>query len=213
MKSLSIETTGRFLSLALHEWASPEKVQRVDAFFQETPSMQAELLIPSIARMLEKNKMKLEDLSLLACDVGPGSFTGVRVGLSTARAMAQGLSLPLVGVNSLEAMAWPLRNKQDGAILMPRLPAVPGEVYFAAYKTPFRELQKPVWKEDAVFEKAVKKFSDALLVETPPRAEAIGEIGVRRYLKSPRSKAFHYERVVPLYLLPSWAERKKPRAR
>lgn len=58
-----------------------------------------------IQRLLDESKRKLEDLNLIALALGPGSFTGLRIGLSIAKAMAYALSKPLKGVSSLEALA------------------------------------------------------------------------------------------------------------
>ena len=65
-----------------------------------------------IWRLLAEQGLQPCELDLVACDVGPGSFTGLRLGLATARALAWGLGLPVVGIGSLEAMvadAWAAR--------------------------------------------------------------------------------------------------------
>ena len=65
----------------------------------------AERIFSAISEALDAAGVKQSDLGLIACDIGPGSFTGVRVGVATAKGLALGLSVPLVGVGSLEAMA------------------------------------------------------------------------------------------------------------
>lgn len=65
----------------------------------------AEVLMAQIDALLIKANIKRQDLSQIVCSIGPGSFTGVRVGLSAAKALAQALGVPLVGVTTLESLA------------------------------------------------------------------------------------------------------------
>lgn len=65
----------------------------------------AERIFSAISEALDAARLKRSDLGLIVCDIGPGSFTGVRVGVATAKGLALGLGVPLVGVGSLEAMA------------------------------------------------------------------------------------------------------------
>lgn len=65
----------------------------------------AERIFSAITEALEAAKITPADVELIACDIGPGSFTGVRVGVATAKGLALGLGVPLVGVGGLEAMA------------------------------------------------------------------------------------------------------------
>lgn len=62
-------------------------------------------LTEQIWQVLSQGGLQARDLHCIACDVGPGSFTGLRLGMSTARALAWGLGVPTVGIGSLEAMA------------------------------------------------------------------------------------------------------------
>ncbi len=62
-------------------------------------------LMPSIHYLIKNSKSNIEDIKAFVVTTGPGSFTGLRVGLSTAKGMAHGLQIPVIGVSSLEAMA------------------------------------------------------------------------------------------------------------
>lgn len=73
------------------------------------------------------------DLSLVAVGLGPGSFTSLRVGLATAKAIALSRRVPLVGVSSLAAMAWQVRDRISG-LLCPVLDAKRGDLYAACYR-------------------------------------------------------------------------------
>ncbi len=63
------------------------------------------MLVPSIVRMLEQAAWRKEDLAALVVGVGPGSFTGIRTGLVTARTLAHALALPLISVSGFECLA------------------------------------------------------------------------------------------------------------
>jgi len=71
----------------------------------ETQREQASLLMPLIQEILEEAQIGFNDLDLLTCGMGPGSFTGLRIGLTTAKVMAMSLDVPLIGLNNLEIMA------------------------------------------------------------------------------------------------------------
>lgn len=81
------------------------------------PRTHAENLIPSIDRLLAGAGWKIGDLDLIAVSKGPGSFTGLRIGIATAKGLAMAARLPIVGVSTLEAfalvLAAPLYNADD----------------------------------------------------------------------------------------------------
>ena len=62
----------------------------------------SENLLSLMEEILDRNNVKLNDLDLVACSVGPGSFTGIRIGVSSIKAIAEVLDIPIAGVNSLE---------------------------------------------------------------------------------------------------------------
>lgn len=92
----------------------------------------SETLIPSFQEMLEKTKLDIKDLDLLALTVGPGSFTGVRIGASTVKGFALALEKPVAGVSTLEALAsnFPFSSLP----IMPLFDARRGEIYSAMFK-------------------------------------------------------------------------------
>lgn len=88
-------------------------------------------LMPMVEEALQKSGKQLADLDLLACVVGPGSFTGVRIGVAVCQGMARGLSLSCVAVNALEAMAYSAMELD--AVICPMRDARAGQVYAAAF--------------------------------------------------------------------------------
>ena len=90
-----------------------------------------ETLTPAITFLCESSGTELESIDLVAVDIGPGGYTGVRVGLATARAIAHALDVPLIGVPSLDVLAFPMRITSRRIISI--LDARRGELYWASY--------------------------------------------------------------------------------
>lgn len=92
----------------------------------------AETLAPAIDFLRTQARIELSEISAIAVDVGPGLFTGLRVGVAAAKAMAQALRIPMIPVSSLDLLAWPLRfsNKQVVACIDARR----GEVFHCVYR-------------------------------------------------------------------------------
>ena len=92
----------------------------------------AETLVPAIEFLCAQADIELTELGAVAVDVGPGLFTGMRVGLATAKSIAQALRLPMIGVTSLDLLAFPLRHgvRPVAAIIDARK----GELFWAAYR-------------------------------------------------------------------------------
>jgi len=97
---LGIDTSTSNMTIALLK--DGEVVQEHDTEAVRNHSVQ---LLPNIQSLLQDAKIKPKDLSLLAVGQGPGSYTGVRIGVTTAKTFAWSLGLPLIGVSSLQAMA------------------------------------------------------------------------------------------------------------
>ena len=92
----------------------------------------AELVVPAIGHVLELAGLRVSQTSGIAVGRGPGLFTGLRVGVATARALAQVLRVPIVGIGSLDVLAFPLRHARGriGAVT----DAKRGEVFYAFYR-------------------------------------------------------------------------------
>lgn len=132
MLILGIDTATLTLSLALVERDPTGRDRILEQVTFPPPTPHSSLLPAQIEAMLGRAGHALEDLGAIVVGLGPGSFTGLRVGLSTARAMAFARQIPLVGASSLEAMARAVGQRRHlgaGALLVPLLDARKGEVY------------------------------------------------------------------------------------
>jgi tRNA threonylcarbamoyladenosine biosynthesis protein TsaB len=92
----------------------------------------AETLVPAIDFLCRQAHVELDEIGAIAVDLGPGLFTGLRVGVATAKAMASALRVPVVGVSSLDLLAFPVRwtNRQIVSVVDARR----GEVFYATYR-------------------------------------------------------------------------------
>jgi tRNA threonylcarbamoyladenosine biosynthesis protein TsaB len=131
MTILGIDTSTRHGSIALvragQVLGSLQVAGRLD---------HSEQALMSVSYLLSRLGVARGDLDAVAVSVGPGSFTGVRVGLASAGGLARGLGIPALGLSSLEALARSVSGRRPGSWICPWLEAGRGEVYAAAYQDP-----------------------------------------------------------------------------
>jgi tRNA threonylcarbamoyladenosine biosynthesis protein TsaB len=92
----------------------------------------AETLVPAIQFLCAQARIELAEIGAIAVDVGPGLFTGLRVGVATAKAMALALRVPMVGVSSLDLLAFEVRWTSRRIVSV--VDARRGEVFYAFYR-------------------------------------------------------------------------------
>lgn len=108
----------------------------------------AENLAPAIDFVRRQARIELSDVSVVAVDLGPGLFTGLRVGVAAAKAMAHALRVPMIGISSLDLLAWPLRHTVRELVAV--IDARRSEIFHARYRpTPggVQRLAEPVVSE------------------------------------------------------------------
>ena len=103
MCSSDLETSGFRESVAVYNNGKITEINK------EVKSHSSHLL-RAIDKVLKKSGAKLEDLDCLAASLGPGSFTGIRIGLSTMQGLSLALNIPLIGIPTLDAVAENVRN-------------------------------------------------------------------------------------------------------
>ena len=128
MYILGIETTGPYGSVALLDGSG-----KTCGYEVSTNTMShLQDLIPMVDSMLKKAGVKKEEITYVAPSVGPGSFTGIRIGVSTARALAQVLGIRCIGVPTLESFLYKEGQTSDSAqkeVVCAILNARRGQVY------------------------------------------------------------------------------------
>ena len=92
----------------------------------------AETLAPAIQFVCEQARIELAEIGAVAVDVGPGLFTGLRVGLATAKSIAHARRIPMLGISSLDLAAFPARFSDRLVVSM--IDARRGEVFYATYR-------------------------------------------------------------------------------
>jgi len=112
----------------------------------------SEMALPKISDMFEKAKLKACDINKIIVVNGPGSFTGIRVGLTIAKVFAWSLNIPITTITSLEAMA---ASVDDSRLLVPIIDARHGYVYAAIYDGDNVVLEPSYIKLEDVY---IKKF-------------------------------------------------------
>lgn len=127
MKLLAVETATNWQSVAILEGS-----RVLASSGEEAGGAHAKKLLPIIDRLLRENDLSLGALDGLAVSIGPGSFTGLLVGLATMMGFRMVAGLPLAAVPTLEAMAWNVRHADRP--LCPILLARTGAVYWAMYR-------------------------------------------------------------------------------
>ena len=119
---------------------------RVIGAFELREREHAEVLMPMIGRVLDEAALTYKDLDAIAVTIGPGSFTGVRVGVAAARGLALALKVPLIALTSLEVMARQALDQIDEApdTLAVSIDARRSEVYIALFDASGNALCEPV---------------------------------------------------------------------
>lgn len=127
MKILGIDTSGQTASAAIIE-----DNKLIGEFSQNDKLTHSQTIMPMIAMLCEQTNTKKEELDYIACAVGPGSFTGLRIGAATAKGLCLGLDKPLLAVPTLDALAYNVF--MTDAIVCPIMDARRQQVYACFYE-------------------------------------------------------------------------------
>ena len=127
MITLAFDSTAKVASIAITDGDRPLAVYSID-----NGLTQSELLLPMAKDALASLKLSFSDVGLLAASVGPGSFTGVRIGTALVKGIAFGKNIPCASVSTLEALAENVSGL-DG-IIVPCMDARRGQVYSAIFE-------------------------------------------------------------------------------
>ena len=216
MKILGIDTSSSSLSVAVMD----DDLLKGE-FTLNHKLTHSEQMMPLLDSLLSHLELKMSDIDLIGVSVGPGSFTGIRIGVAAANAMAMALDIPVVGISSLEAMAY--TAGETAYTIVSTFDAQRDRFYFNAYRFEDSELkaleaEDVLEKEDLI--KKLESYDKVLLLgdavfineELPLnvkkakravryiRASSVCELAHRNYLLGMTGFA------VPVYLRKSQAE-------
>ncbi|MGH9476530.1 MAG: tRNA (adenosine(37)-N6)-threonylcarbamoyltransferase complex dimerization subunit type 1 TsaB [Terriglobales bacterium] len=204
MTVLALETASSHGSLALLRDQACLALQPL-----ETRNFAA-LLVPALQALLDAQGLELNRLDLLAVANGPGSFTGVRIGLATVKALSETLSLPAVAVGTLQAAASAATN--PGPTLA-AIDAGRGEIYYGMYpeghegvenSTSFA-LRLQQWSGEALTpDAALAAAHPGLRVIGPLLAPAVGRLAAAAWIADPHQAAANPLTLDARYLGARW---------
>jgi tRNA threonylcarbamoyladenosine biosynthesis protein TsaB len=188
-----------------------------------------ESVIPALEQLLEWTGVRLDQVGGIAVGIGPGLFTGLRVGVETAKTLAQVLAVPIVGITSLDALAFSVRHTHKLIVAM--VDGRRGEVFYAIYRSLpggvvrghdyavaspdhlAAELETIPGEMLAVGDGAIlyrshleelgSRVEIASAIRAHPEAAALAELAVPRFLREEHDRLHE---VMPLYVRRSDAE-------
>lgn len=126
MKILAVDTSSKLCSVAILEDKNLIKKLELDNGLTHSQT-----LMPLIQQLLNECSLSLNNINLLVSDIGPGSFTGIRIGVSSCKAFSDSLNIPCVGISSLEVLAY---NIQNDGIICSTIDCKNNNCYFALYE-------------------------------------------------------------------------------
>ncbi len=159
MKILALDTSGQNCSVCI---MNEEKV--ICDFNLSTGTTHSETLLPIIDTLCKFSKIELDDIDVLACALGPGSFTGLRIGIATLKGFCLGAEKKVVGISTLEGLAY--NTSEFDGIVCSVLDAKNNNVYAGIYKY---ENSKPTRITDYITEdldtliKILKEYNSKIL--------------------------------------------------
>jgi tRNA threonylcarbamoyladenosine biosynthesis protein TsaB len=190
------------------------------------PSRSAQSLAPAVQRVLAEANWRPHDIQLVAVTLGPGSFTGLRVGAATAKTFAYAVGAEILGVNTLEAIA--VQSPPDCNEVWTLLDAHRGQLYAARY----RRVDEQTWQvvvptQILDIDRWLSQYDGAIAASGPllarlqerlpagarvldaecwtPRASTVGSVAYRHYQAGERGDVWRF---APEYYRPSAAEEK-----
>ena len=225
MKILSLDTTAQVCSAAICD-----ETELIAEITVNTGNTHSQTLLPAVEQILKISELNVDDIDAFACSTGPGSFTGVRIGVATVKGIAYGKNKPCVSVSTLEALAYNLKG-YDG-IICPVMNARRNQVYNALFEwqdgvlvrlCPDRALSineldeeladvgKPVYLCGDGYDITEKGFTKTKISFVPERQRLQSAYSVACIAneKISRGDTVTDAQLVPIYLRPSQAERER----
>lgn len=116
--------------------------EMIQARVQRDRKEHAAWLHPAIKEIINASGLKIGAIEAIGVTIGPGSYTGLRIGLATAKGLCYALNIPLISINTLAVMAYPEKNSKAD-LLCPMIDARRKEVFTAVYDKDLKEIVKP----------------------------------------------------------------------
>ena len=144
MKILSITTSSKICGVAILEDLTIIKEINLNNGLTHS-----EALMPLINQVLKETNLTISSIDLLVCDIGPGSFTGIRIGISTVKAFVDALNIPAIGVNSLDGLTY---NVTTTGVICSLIDAKKNNVYCEIFENVINSAFSHIVRRNASFE-------------------------------------------------------------
>lgn len=167
MKILSIDTASQICGVSILE--NNNLIVRLDL---DTGRTHSENLMPMIDQAFKQTNLSLKDIDLLVCDNGPGSFTGIRIGIATVKAFCDSLNIPCIGVSSLETLAYSISAE---GLIATILDCKNDNCYFALYELKNNSYHEIISPTADTLENALNQYQKVSLTLSAPSITFVGD--------------------------------------
>ena len=220
MKILAIDTSSTVCSVAILE-----NYKLIDKNELNDGKTHSENLMPLLDELLKRNSLNIKNIEMLACCVGPGSFTGIRIGVSTIKPIAEILDIKIASVTSLETLA---RNIENEETIVSIIDSRNNQVYCGIFDKNYNKKEDYLAEDISIVIDKLKKYNNIVCIgngailhkellekeiknckfveNNNQSAENVGKIGYKKYLENNLETA---DTIIPIYLRKSQAERLK----
>lgn len=221
MKILSIDTSSNLCSVSLLEDS-----QTIEELLIDDNKTHSENLMPLIQNLFVKSNVGLPNIDLIACNKGPGSFTGIRIGIATAKAIAEVANIPVIGISSLDCLAYNVHNPTG--VICSIIDANNNQVYCGIFDANYNLLSEYMADDISNIISTLKQYTDITFVGTGsinykdilsnnfPSAkfstnnnQHSANVGKCAFKKFKAGYTENADTVLPMYLRKSQAERMK----
>lgn len=221
MKILSIDTSSNLCSVALLE-----DNQTIQELMIDDNKTHSQNLMPLIQDLFVKSNIGLSEIDLIACNKGPGSFTGIRIGIATAKAIAEVANIPVIGISSLDCLAYNVPNATG--VICSLIDANNNQVYSAIFDKNYNLISDYLADDVSNIASSLNNYSDITFVGTGSinykdilsninsnikfstnnnqHSANVGKCAFEKYKNGYTENA---DTVLPMYLRKSQAERMK----
>ena len=220
MRILAIDTSSPICSVAILE-----NDNLIDEINLDDGRTHSENLMPLIDSILKRNNLDIKDIEMISCCVGPGSFTGIRIGVATIKPMAEILNIKIASVISLEVLA---KNVENTETIVSLIDARNNQVYCGIFDKKYNKKEEYLADDINNVIEVLKKYENIVLTgngavlhkelliqnlnnlsfcsENNQSAKNCGKIGYKKYLEN---NLCNSDTIIPIYLRKSQTERLK----
>lgn len=222
MKILSIDTTSNVCSVSVLE-----DDRLIDENVLDNGKTHSENMMPLLDELLKRNRMDISDIEFISVCVGPGSFTGIRIGIATIKAFAEVLNIKIASVTSLETLS---RNEtaEEGQVIIPLIDARNNQVYAAVFDNNYNQIEENMADDIGNIINKIKKYNNVVFVGdgaalhknllsshfnsarfSENNKQYSSKTGICGYHKMLKNEVLDADTIAPIYLRKSQAERMK----